>query len=84
MTTEPKIGVFSWAELGFVERRRDERRQKDRRDAWREWLQGVAERAIKNGIDEDTFVRGFLLNKREAAREIYKQEAHYARMAGKQ
>ena len=84
MTTGPKIGVFTWAELGYVERRRDERRQKDRRDAWREWLQGVAERAIKNGIDEDTFVRGFLLTKREAAREIYKQEAHCARMAGKQ
>ena len=81
MTTEPKIGAFTWDELGFVERRRDERRQKDRRDAWREWLQGVAEWAIKNGIDEDNFVKGFLPIRREAAREIYKQEAHYARLA---
>ena len=82
--TEPKIGAFTWASLNYAERRQGERRGKDRRDEWREWLQGVAERAIDNGIDEDTFVKGFLNTKQDAAREIYRQEAHCERMARKQ
>lgn len=83
--SQEKIGAFTWADLGFPERREiDRRHQHDRRDGWREWLRVVAKTALTGGVSEDDFVLAFIADKRNAARQVFQEEAARARLARKQ
>ena len=69
MTTEPKIGAFSWAKLEFPERRKADRRSTDgwigdrRCGGERRFTEtaytfavGIADRAVENGVSEEDFL----------------------------
>ena len=80
MTTEPKIGVFSWAALdNGPERRLSDRRCGGERrftELAYQYAVGIADRAVENGVSEEEFIRKLIALSdahKEQCRKIYRE-----------